>query len=517
MVNQQEKQIDLREIMQVALKRKWLLIIPFILVVAISYAGTYLMDPKYESWAIVQSSTTSVVSPTIERELTGEYRGGYISDRQRRQMQNEVKGLITSSLYLSKLITQLNLDEDPEMQKKAADLQKEFPNIRPEELIYRALIEELRSKISVYFEGTNLVQIVARHTDPIMARDIAQTLAEVYREERLQADLLEIRSRLEFSNTQAQIYKKEYEEKEAELAEYKRDYQKSTIDRALSTQDNLKDIESELDRTRLTDKVEASDRLNFIESQLTDMGIDPASLDLPADVSVQKRLLLDRTTGWAQLMEKYTWRDPKVTTQRRSMQSTLDTIEAMIDSSAAVEFSGLSDENIDLISEYLLTRVELDYFVHKEKRLAISKENIKTSFSTGPDAELQLQTLENEVNRRKRLYDDFMESYIGSQVMINAMRDNAESRYKVIEPAFVPLVPYWPNRIKLTVMGCALGLLLGVGAIILAEVTDNSIKKIESVEDMLGLKVLGTIPKIEFKDAPREKVRAPKKMAGSKT
>jgi len=97
-------------------------------------------------------------------------------------------------------------------------------------------------------------------------------------------------------------------------------------------------------------------------------------------------------------------------------------------------------------------------------------------------------------------------------------REEAENRYKIIESAYVPLAPYWPNRLKITLMGCALGLLLGIGAVILAEVTDNSIKKIESIESMLNVKVLGTIPKIDFHGSTNSKESTPSKsMSGSKT
>jgi hypothetical protein len=58
--------------------------------------------------------------------------------------------------------------------------------------------------------------------------------------------------------------------------------------------------------------------------------------------------------------------------------------------------------------------------------------------------------------------------------------------------------------------------------VILAEVTDNSVKKIENIENQLGLKVLGTIPKIEFKSAQSPKKtaitkRKDSKMVGSKS
>jgi len=516
MYDTKEKQIDIREILQVVTKRKWLLIIPLIIVISISYGGSYMMAPKYESQVTILNSPSQLVSGQMARLIPGDYGNVRLSDRQISRKMNEVRGHITSGLNLSMVVTQLNLDENTEMMKTATDLQENYPNISTQELVYRAMVDDLRNRISISFISENMIRVSVQHGDPILARDIAQTLAEVYRDEKLKSELLAVRSKLDFSNTQAQIYKKDLEEKEDALAEFKRDYQKSAIDRGLTTNENLKDIESELDRTRLTDKIEANDRLNFLESKLVAVGIDPADLGMPVELNVSKRLLMERTTAWANLMEKYTWRDSKMTTKRRQVENTLDTIRTMVESNVTNQYAGMSDENIEMISEYVFTKIELDYHLHKEKRLTKSKEDIKNSFSTSPDSDIQLATLEKDVERAKAWYDNFLTSYTGSQLAMEVYREEAESRYQILEPAFIPLAPFWPNRIKITLMGVALGLLIGVGAMILAEVTDNSIKKIESIESNFNLKVLGTIPKIDFRKAPERKVPVEKNMVGSK-
>jgi capsular polysaccharide biosynthesis protein len=49
----------------------------------------------------------------------------------------------------------------------------------------------------------------------------------------------------------------------------------------------------------------------------------------------------------------------------------------------------------------------------------------------------------------------------------------------------------------IVMLGLLAGIGLGVGALIIAEFLDDSIKSIEDAEQALGFSVVGTIPKIE--------------------
>ena len=46
-------------------------------------------------------------------------------------------------------------------------------------------------------------------------------------------------------------------------------------------------------------------------------------------------------------------------------------------------------------------------------------------------------------------------------------------------------------------MGLGLGILLGCCSLVIGEVVDHSVKRIEDIEELLGLEVVGTIPMIE--------------------
>jgi capsular polysaccharide biosynthesis protein len=74
----------------------------------------------------------------------------------------------------------------------------------------------------------------------------------------------------------------------------------------------------------------------------------------------------------------------------------------------------------------------------------------------------------------------------------------SSSKYRIVEPAKLPSGPYKPNRKKIALMGVLLGFVIGGAAALLVELLDNSFKKVEDVEDVLGLPVLGVTPKAPF-------------------
>ena len=80
---------------------------------------------------------------------------------------------------------------------------------------------------------------------------------------------------------------------------------------------------------------------------------------------------------------------------------------------------------------------------------------------------------------------------------LNTAQARERTKYKVIEPAKIALAPIWPNKFKLLLLGLALGLVIGAGAVFVTELMDNSYKRVEDVENELGIPVLATVPKID--------------------
>lgn len=69
-----------------------------------------------------------------------------------------------------------------------------------------------------------------------------------------------------------------------------------------------------------------------------------------------------------------------------------------------------------------------------------------------------------------------------------------DSRVVVEQRAYVPSDPVVPKTPRILAIGFALGLMLGVGFALLRDLLDNSVKRRETLEELTGSAVVGTIP-----------------------
>ena len=67
-------------------------------------------------------------------------------------------------------------------------------------------------------------------------------------------------------------------------------------------------------------------------------------------------------------------------------------------------------------------------------------------------------------------------------------------RFRIVDPAGVPVHPLESMRIRYNAGGLAVGLLLGLGLAALLEVRDRSFRSDADVIEVLALPVLATVP-----------------------
>jgi uncharacterized protein involved in exopolysaccharide biosynthesis len=109
--------------------------------------------------------------------------------------------------------------------------------------------------------------------------------------------------------------------------------------------------------------------------------------------------------------------------------------------------------------------------------------------------------VESELGALNRNYENLRAEYRQAQARLADAAtgerlevDRQAERFEIIEQATVPQSPTRPNKSKIVMAGTFVAGAVGVGAVVLAELLDKSIRTVSDLEKRLKLRPIGTIP-----------------------
>jgi capsular exopolysaccharide synthesis family protein len=387
-------------------------------------------------------------------------------------LQNEFKK-IQSKVVLYQVISNLNLGD---YYKNVYNLEV---NLKPEETYLY-----LSSQLSVNQQrNTELIEITVFDRDKLKAKTIANEIANVYRDWRMDLSkarfsqgFQSISNRLEEAKTKVRIS----ETNIAQLADELEitDIDDFTIRGALSldvqtiqqfrNQYDIREIEHEqtlklLSELRSLSREDLKIALptSFQEASLT--ASFPSLFQTEADL---KRQL-------AGLSEELGPEHQRI----KGVRAELRTVQETIDQRLGALLRGLEANENDLATEQETLKQEIE---RKEREYRARTDNLRP-----------YKTAEQELERRRNVRDSV-------EMKMEQERINFELSSSfivtVINPAEEALRPAMPNKKLNIALGVVVGLVVGVGLAFFIEYLDTSVKTIDDVERALQAHVLGVIP-----------------------
>jgi len=354
----------------------------------------------------------------------------------------------------------------------------------------------------VNFVATDQIMISAESPNPGTARDIANTLSDIFVSEKLKQEMASIRSSQDFSDVQLQKYEKQLQDKINEKTDFERNYLSSQLDANITSEANRTEIQSEIDQTQedindhqrterdLLDKLNGTHGLAVNSLSLQDSDQNIKSKD---DLKSQLRSIGD-------LMLKYPWGDPQILNNRLKQNSTLSLIEAENKRLVNQQFASYDDSTRSMLSHLFTVRTDLDFYYTKANYLKASLDELKDKINRIPEYQATLDRINREIAAATEMRDKFKKQQESSTISQALLQDVSSAKFKIVEPARMPLDPIKPNRTKIILMGILFGLVLGCAIAVIMELLDSSFRKVEDVESCLNLHVVGVVPRIEFLD-----------------
>ncbi len=471
---EQEMEIDLRELIGIIWRRKWIIILFFLFAVVASYFISGQMTRIYET-----STLVLVQEEGGMEELFADRFSPY------------GPGTNLVATYTEMLRSRHILDQVIE--------RMELVDEEGEPLTARSL----RNNISIRKEGdTNLITITATYSDPEIARDLANTVVEVFREENERMNRAQLRAAAEFIDEQLIVTEARLGEQEDRLLEFKtnegvafpREQAQATLDTLLELEKDRAQHQIQREFTQAS----LSELRNQISAQDEEIVSSRTISQNPQVRELQSRLsdLEIELTG---LRETFTDEYPKVKevlSQKKEIEGRLENAVTEVTSSRTESqnpvFRSLEEEIIRLETELLAgsARLEaLDYHI----------ERISGELQTLPQKEMELVRLERDTKVSENLYLMLMERK--SEIQIQEAMQQAD--IEVVDPAVSDDRPIRPRtRLNMALAG-VLAIFAGLGLIFLLEFLDTTVKIDRDVEKITGLPVLGVIPDTDREEKPR--------------
>jgi len=467
------------------IKRRYIMIATW-LICPVGWLIVSQLEDSYESEARVFADTQSILSPLL-KGMTVESN----PDIQIRQM-------------VSTLLSRPNLERIARMTD--LDVQAETPQE------FEDLILRLKENISVKKTGgsvQNIFNINFSDKDPVMARDVVQSVLTVFIENTRGDNRKDSDSAQKFLDSQINEYENRLLKSEARLTNFKQKYSEvlpnqygGYYNKLNNAKEQLKTIELILLETK-TQLADSKAKLNQpIPSNISQQNniVDSNSVKTTYDARIAElEVQLDS------LQLKYTEQHPDV----KEVERRLDNLTNKRDAEIQEYLSSSNDSSNDyttisqnpVIQEIQIQVNQLEgQVVSMEVRANNYRNTVKeleNKIHTLPEIEAELVALNRGYDITDKQYKELLNRKESAQIGQSADETTSKINFKVIDPPRVSLKPAGPKRLLYYVIITFLGVGVGLGLSFLFSQINPVVTSSSQVSKATGIPIFGIVSATE--------------------
>lgn len=462
------------EYLEIPLRRRKLVLIPTALTLAAAVGASFALPKKYRSSTLILVEASRAPDAFMTKANT---------DQSSKRL-NTITQEVLSRTRLERVIQEL----DPYSGSLSS-----------------SMVEQMRSNISIDVKGNDAFNITFSHTDAHKSQAVAQRLATLFIEEGAQSREEQVEGAVEFLDTQLLDARKELEAKEAGLRALKEQKMGSLPEQTQANLATLQRMQLEQQSLDLNLRL-ARDRLQTLEKSLAERKLTSAS-STATDVPTE---LLQLQTELTSLRSRYTEEHPDV----RAVVARIARLEKQLaqqpTNSAAMVDAGTATTRGHIEQ----AQIEIRQLETKQADLGRQVAGYQARVEQAPRTEQEIASLTRDYEKLRENYQLLLTKKLEAQMAERLEKRWKGERFRILDPANLPDVPYSPNRVAFFVGGLLGGLLLGLAMAVAAEFLDNSVKSVRDVETELPFPVLVSVPDLDQAlafAAPRyhQKVRQP--------
>ncbi|GEM_PF-2039506 len=480
-----EHELNLKDFIAVFMRRRKLIFIIFSLIVLVSLLYAFLSTPMYQARTKLLISTAygrtapSAVNedfPLMER---------YMITDALRNMDTQME-IVKSRPIIEEMAARLKLDDKLNENKKEPKEKRHSDNI--DDLFSQITVESMRS--------ADIISIKVMSGDPELARDIANTTAEVYIENSRRLNQEAAAAARRFTEEQLSVLKLNLDKAERAVRKFKErtgisDLQAEIRERISQTarlEAQIVTNEAELKNTRarlevVRDQMKREDPI-FVSS--VTISNNPVVMD-------QQKRISELRIKQAGLLEEYGPKHPDVISTENQIKEAQDSINksmANIVSGKVKSSNPLYQKSYMDFANFQAQVLGLEASLSALRDVVSANRN---QLTTLPAREQDLANLERDREVASKTYLILLEKLQNLRITEVSKLGSA----RIIEEATTPDTPEKPNKVQAILLGLFIGIFVSFLSAFGVEYLDDTVKTPEDCENVTRLPILGSIPRFK--------------------
>ena len=487
-----DKGIAFEDYLKILKRRRWWLLLPFFLGWAVVWSLSWVLPPTYRSETVI----------LVERQKVPEQ---YVVPNVAVDLQERLQSMtqqILSRTRLEKIIEELHL----------------YPNERAR-LGPDQVVDKMRNDIAIdLVEAPNkkgeltAFKISYAAANPKLAQQVTSELTSLFIDENLRARQQQSESTTSFLQAQLADARKDLDEQEGQLKEYKTEYLGQLPEQLQSNVQILSGLQGQLSAAQQAlhqaeqQKIYLDSMASNYRSLASTVGTDGNTAQSTEDQLLKLRAQL------ADYSSRYTDNYPDVIHLKEQIaklekMQKADAAKAAKDAAAnngdphPTTFSQLQAMSpiMQIQGQIKANDVEIQNRQAQVDQLQKQVDAYSGRLNLTPLREQQLSDLTRNHQQALDNYQSLLAKEMQSELATNLEKRQEGEQFSIIDPPSLALQPDSPNRFTFSILGLAAGLVLAIGLTVSLEFVQDRIKGEKEAATLLGVPILAGIPLVRSK------------------
>lgn len=467
------------EYWEVIKRRKGKFLVPFVIVLAAAAALAIMLPPTFRSEATLlverQEIPTNIISTTIQ---------GFVQER----IESITQRVLTrENLLLIAEKAKLSAGEDAVSTDAMVKSLKESINVEMVDIDASDPSKGRQTSVTVAFV------VSADAKTAVQANNITEQLTKLFMDANKEIRVQQATEVKRFLTAQSDELSARMQANEERLAVFKRekigllpgsaDLNQAMLDRSETRIDAAENAVRNLQNQRRGMEAE----LRTVDKYVS-RNADPEK----ANSALERLAIARQALGEAK--QKYSDLHPNVR-RLKSQIAQLETEVRSQNSNPAVVNGATNPEYIRLRSQLAAVNTDLAAEKSKLEELEAKASEYRSRLLAAPLVEKEYTSIVRDLEVDKQSFAALQAKVREAEIASNLEANDKGEKFSLLEPASMPSLPESPNRVAIFAMGIFFAGLIALGFVLIAEVSDKTVRGARALARLVDAPPIGVIPR----------------------